>query len=65
MRAAVLLRRRQLIQDRPQLRLVYRAAHLNEAARDEFVPDDPRQGREWTHFLGFQAEWWFNSSTYR
>ncbi len=51
--------------DRPQLRLVYRAAHLNDAARDEFVPDDPRQGREWTHFLGFQAEWWFNSSTYR
>ena len=51
--------------DRPQLRIVYRAAHLNEAARDLFVPDDRRHDREWTHFLGFQAEWWFNSSTYR
>ncbi len=51
--------------DRPQLRLVYRAAHLNQAARDLFVPDDRRHDQEWTHFLGVQAEWWFNSSTYR
>jgi len=51
--------------DRPQLRLVYRAAHLNEAARNEFVPDDPRNGRTWTHFLGVQAEWWFQSNTYQ
>ena len=28
--------------DRPQLRLVYRAARLNEGARDLYVPDDPR-----------------------
>jgi maltoporin len=51
--------------DRPQLRLVYRAAHLNDGARDLYVPDDPRHDHEWVWFLGLQAEWWFNSSTYR
>jgi maltoporin len=51
--------------DRPQLRVVYRAAHLNDGARDLYVPDDPRHDHEWVHFLGLQAEWWFNSSTYR
>lgn len=51
--------------DRPQLRLVYRAAHLNEAARDLYVPLDPRHDQEWVHYLGLQAEWWFNSTTYR
>jgi hypothetical protein len=51
--------------DRPQLRLVYRASHLNDGARDEYVPDDPRHAHTWVHFLGVQAEWWFNSSTYR
>lgn len=51
--------------DRPQLRLVYRWARLNEAARNLYVPDDPRHTRETVHFLGAQAEWWFNSNTYR
>ena len=51
--------------DRPQLRLVYRAAHRNQAALDEYVPDDPRHRHTWMHFLGIQAEWWFNSYTYR
>ncbi len=51
--------------DRPQIRVVYRAARLNDAARELFVPDDIRHDRTWTHFLGVQAEWWFNSSTYR
>ena len=51
--------------DRPQLRLLYRAAHFNDAALASFVPDDPRRDHTWTHFLGVQAEWWFNSSTYR
>lgn len=51
--------------DRPQLRLVYRAAHRNQAALDEYVPDDARHEHAWTHFIGVQAEWWFNSSTYR
>jgi hypothetical protein len=50
--------------DRPQLRVVYRAAHFNAAARDLFVDQDERRNFTWTHFLGVQAEWWFNSSTY-
>jgi hypothetical protein len=50
--------------DRPQIRLVYRAAHLNQAALDLYVPDDPRHDHAWQHFLGVAAEWWFNSSTY-
>lgn len=48
--------------DRPQLRLVYRAAHQNAAALDQYVPDDPRRATPWVHYLGVQAEWWFNSS---
>jgi hypothetical protein len=51
--------------DRPQLRLVYRYAHLNEAALDTYVPDDPRHEHATVHYLGVQAEWWFNSTTYR
>jgi maltoporin len=51
--------------DRPQIRIVYRAAHHNAAARDLFVDEDPRHDDKWTHFLGFQAEWWFNSVSYR
>ncbi len=49
---------------RPQFRLVYRAANRNEGARDLFALDDPRRSRTWVHYLGLQAEWWFNS-TYR
>ena len=49
--------------DRPQIRLVYRAAHLNEGARDLYVPDDLRHNNSWVHYLGVQAEWWFNAST--
>jgi maltoporin len=51
--------------DRPQLRFVYRVAHLNDGALDDYVPNDPRHGHAWQYFLGVQAEWWFNSSTYR
>ena len=50
--------------DRPQIRVFYRGAHLDQGALDLYVPDDPRHSREWVHFLGFAAEWWFNSSTY-
>ena len=50
---------------RPQLRAVYRAARLNDGARDLYAPDDPRHDRTWVHFLGIQAEWWFNSASYR
>src|SRR5207237_3147266 len=51
--------------DRPQLRFVYRIAHLNDGALDQYVPLDPRHAHAWQYFLGVQAEWWFNSSTYR
>jgi hypothetical protein len=51
--------------DRPQIRLVYRGARLNKGARELFVPDDPRFDYTWTHFLGVQVEWWFNSNTYQ
>ena len=50
--------------DRPQLRAVFNAAHLNQGALDGYVPDDPRHAHDWVYFLGLQAEWWFNSSTY-
>jgi len=50
---------------RPELRLVYRAARLNDGARDLYAPDDLRHDRPWVHFLGVQAEWWFNSASYR
>jgi hypothetical protein len=48
--------------DRPHFRLLYRAAFWNEGARNLFSPEDPRRGRTITHFLGLQAEWWFNST---
>ncbi len=49
---------------RPQVRLVYAAAHLNDGARDLYPLEDPRRDRAWTQFIGLEAEWWFNS-TYR
>lgn len=51
--------------DRPQLRLVYRAARLGDGALALYAEDDPRRAHAWVHFLGAQAEWWFNSSSYR
>ena len=51
--------------DRPQLRLVYRAAFLNDAALGLYAEDDPRRDHALVHYLGVQAEWWFNSSSYR
>jgi maltoporin len=51
--------------DRPQLRLVFDAARLNQGARDLYVVEDERHAHTWTYFLGFQCEWWFNSSTYQ
>jgi len=50
--------------DRPQIRVVYRLAHLDQGARDLYVPDDPRHDRAWVHYIGIQAEWWFNSANY-
>ena len=51
--------------DRPQLRFMFRAAHLDQGALDQYVPDDPRHAHAWVYFLGAEAEWWFNSSSYR
>jgi maltoporin len=50
--------------DRPQLRLVYTLALLNRGARLAYNPVDPRADREVQHYIGIQAEWWYNS-TYR
>ena len=47
---------------RPQIRLVYRMAYLNEGARDTYAFEDPRRNEEVVHYVGVQVEWWFNSS---
>ena len=49
---------------RPHLRLVFSSARLDNGARDQFATEDPRRNHRWVYFLGLQAEWWFNSSTY-
>jgi LamB porin len=50
--------------DRPQIRFVYSATSLNQGALDDYVPGDVRHERPWEYYLGVQAEWWFNSSSY-
>lgn len=50
--------------DRPELRVIYRAAHQNDGALALYPVGDPR-ARAWTHYLGVEAEWWFNSNSYR
>ena len=49
---------------RPQFRLIYTVYHQNTDARMTFNPMDPRRDISVGHYLGIQAEWWFNS-TYR
>lgn len=49
---------------RPQFRLIYTLTHQNQAARLSWNPMDPRRDITIGHYLGIQAEWWFNS-TYR
>jgi maltoporin len=51
--------------DRPQLRLVYRVAKLTDGALALYAEDDPRRAHATVHYLGAQAEWWFNSNSYR
>ena len=51
--------------DRPQLRLVYRVARLSDGALALYAEDDPRRAHPTVHYLGAQAEWWFNSNSYR
>ena len=50
--------------DRPELRVIYRAAHQNDGALALYPQADPR-ARAWTQYLGVEAEWWFNSNSYR
>jgi len=48
--------------DRPQFRLLYRMAYLNEGALDLYATADPRHDEQVVHYLGVQVEWWYNSS---
>jgi maltoporin len=48
---------------RPQIRAVYTVSYLDSSARQMFPLEDPRRGRAVCHFLGLQAEWWYNSSS--
>lgn len=49
---------------RPQLRLIYSAAFLNESAQMLYRPEDPRRDHDVQHYLGVMVEWWFNSASY-
>ncbi len=49
---------------RPAVRLVYTMARPNADARLWYNQYDYRRVRSVEHFIGIQAEWWFNSSTY-
>jgi hypothetical protein len=35
---------------------------VNADARADLPQDDPRKATPWLHYLGLQAEWWFDSS---
>jgi maltoporin len=49
---------------RPQLRAIYAVTARNQGARDLYPAEDVFAQRSVEHFLGLQAEWWFNSSSY-
>ena len=49
---------------RPQLRAIYAVTGRNQGARDLYPAQDIFSQRSVEHFLGLQAEWWFNSSSY-
>jgi maltoporin len=49
---------------RPQLRIIYAITARNQAARDLYPAADVFSQRTIEHYLGLQAEWWFNSSSY-
>jgi LamB porin len=49
---------------RPQLRAIYAITARNQAARDLYPAADVFSQRSISHYLGLQAEWWFNSSSY-
>jgi maltoporin len=49
---------------RPQLRAIYAITARNQGARDLYPAADVFSQRSIEHYLGLQAEWWFNSSSY-
>jgi maltoporin len=50
---------------RPAIRFVYTFIKSNSDARLWYHEQDYRRSRSVEHFFGIQAEWWFNSSTYK
>jgi hypothetical protein len=49
---------------RPHIRIIYVVSARDEGARAFYAKDDVFGLRDVDHFLGFGAEWWFNSSSY-
>lgn len=49
---------------RPHIRLIYVVSVRDEGARSLYAKDDVFGLRDVDHFLGLNAEWWFNSSSY-
>ena len=49
---------------RPQLRLIYAATFMNNAATLTYAPEDPLRRARVQHYVGVNVEWWFNSSRY-
>jgi maltoporin len=47
---------------RPQLRAIFQASWLNDAALALYPVEDARRDHSLVYFLGVQAEWWFNST---
>lgn len=44
---------------RPQLRGIFAATILNDAALDLYARDDPRSQEQTSFYIGARAEWWF------
>jgi maltoporin len=49
---------------RPQFRLIYVVTARDSSARALYPQNDAFSTRSVEHFLGFGAEWWFNSTSY-
>ncbi len=49
---------------RPHIRLIYDVAIRDSGAQALYPVDHPFATRSVEHFIGFGAEWWFNSSSY-
>ena len=49
---------------RPHIRFIYEVTARDEDAKALYPADDIFHRRDLEHFIGFGAEWWFNSSTY-